>query len=162
MSTTQTATGFVYLIRDNDTDFKVGASADPWERIKHVAGDGAELLHVIRSANPFQIERAFHRLFAEKRCKARPGREWFNLSNNDIVLFVSIVEAHTLEDLPFRLPENIRPSWKLDVTLHRKASTISAFLGMSLGEWVDSKLRPIIEKEFADMARKIQDDEEDS
>lgn len=44
---------------------------------------------------------------------------------------------------------------KLRVDLHRKARTVASFLDLELTDYLDGVLRPIVDKAFADMARKI-------
>jgi Meiotically Up-regulated Gene 113 (MUG113) protein len=103
MSRTKNVTGFVYLIRDNDA-YKIGKSIAPETRLCAVASEDGELVHVIPSANPFQIENALHRFFAACRRNDLPGREWFNLDLEQVELICSLAKVDSADDLPFSIP----------------------------------------------------------
>lgn len=76
--------GWVYVIQYGDS-FKIGAGSDLERRVKQVTTklpDNAELIHAIKTDDPFGIENYWHRRFADKR--AKNNSEFFKLSIQDI------------------------------------------------------------------------------
>ena len=76
--------GWVYVIQYGD-HYKIGAGGDLEKRVKQVTTklpDNGELIHAIRTDDPFGIENYWHRRFAEKR--AKNNSEFFKLSVQDI------------------------------------------------------------------------------
>lgn len=76
--------GWVYLLKYGEFH-KIGAGSDLEKRVKQVAtklpADG-ELIHAIRTDDPFGIEAYWHRRFADKRSKN--NSEFFKLTPMDV------------------------------------------------------------------------------
>lgn len=98
----------VYLIRDGGI-YKIGASGCPARRIAEVASPKAVLVHVIPSANAYQVERALHRRFAHCRIAGR-SREWFKLTDHDVASICRLVTVASPDELPAQLQPPPGPS----------------------------------------------------
>lgn len=84
VSETSVKDGWVYVIQYGDS-YKIGAGSDLERRVKQVTTklpDNGDLIHAIRTDDPFGIENYWHRRFAEKR--AKNNSEFFKLSIQDI------------------------------------------------------------------------------
>lgn len=84
VSETSTKDGWVYIIQYGDS-YKIGAGSDLERRVKQVTTklpDNGELIHAIRTDDPFGIENYWHKRFAEKR--AKNNSEFFKLSIQDV------------------------------------------------------------------------------
>jgi hypothetical protein len=84
-ATASLAEGFVYLIKSG-RNFKIGKanSVDVRHRqLKIQLPQAAEVIHRIKTDDPFGIEAYWHRRFADKRLNG----EWFALSADDIKAF---------------------------------------------------------------------------
>ena len=78
----------VYLIRNNNSQYKIGISKSPSKRIEqHQTGNPDELkiIETYESENAAKIETALHNMYIHKRA----NREWFNLSIVEEVNFVT-------------------------------------------------------------------------
>ncbi|MGN6209908.1 GIY-YIG nuclease family protein [Asticcacaulis sp.] len=76
--------GWVYILKYGDF-YKIGAGSDLERRVKQIATklpEDGELLHAIRTDDPFGIEAYWHKRFAEKR--AKNNSEFFKLSPKDV------------------------------------------------------------------------------
>ncbi|MFD2627576.1 GIY-YIG nuclease family protein [Oceanobacillus kapialis] len=77
-------TSFVYFIRESGMQrIKIGKANDPEQRKKELSTGSAhnhEIVHLIKSENPFKTESLFHKHFREKRCKG----EWFNITEEEL------------------------------------------------------------------------------
>lgn len=102
------AASFVYLIQEGD-DYKIGKSIAPAARMRSVAGTDALLVHVIPSANPFQVENALHRRFGSVRIEGA-GREWFRLEPEDVEAICRLGRTDTADDLPPDLQRSTVPN----------------------------------------------------
>lgn len=89
----------VYLFHLNGA-YKIGVSNCVGARLREVA-PGGDYVWAIESIQPFAVERAIHRKFADKAL----GGEWFDLDPEDIEAFCSITRAYHVEDLP----DSLRP-----------------------------------------------------
>lgn len=77
--------GFVYLIKSG-RHFKIGKANSVETRhrqLKIQLPQAAEVVHKIKTDDPFGIESYWHRRFAEKRMNG----EWFALSADDVKAF---------------------------------------------------------------------------
>ena len=79
---TQHRVGYVYLIKDRDL-YKIGMSENPNIRARQFNGN---LVLTIPTYDMIKTESAIHEAFNDKRVYG----EWFNLSDDDISLIVSI------------------------------------------------------------------------
>ncbi|PKR77830.1 hypothetical protein CEY16_07835 [Halalkalibacillus sediminis] len=77
-------TSYVYFIKESGMNrIKIGKAIDPEQRIKELSTGSAhnyEIVHLIKSENPYKTENLFHKYFNEKRCKG----EWFDLSEKEL------------------------------------------------------------------------------
>ena len=81
----RTSDGFVYLMKSG-RHFKIGKANSVEERHRHLRiqlPQAAEVVHRIKTDDPFGIEAYWHRRFAEKRLNG----EWFALSAEDVKAF---------------------------------------------------------------------------
>jgi len=70
---------YVYLIRGNDDDYKIGIAKNPNQRIKQLQtgnSDELKLIETYQSENAFKIETALHNRYAHLHSHG----EWFKLS----------------------------------------------------------------------------------
>lgn len=75
--------GFVYIIKIQTGEFKIGKSINVEKRIKEIdtsTPHELELVHAIISDNANNAEKLLHKKYEKSRIKG----EWFNLSSNDI------------------------------------------------------------------------------
>src|SRR5690348_10589576 len=96
------SSGFVYLIHLAG-NYKIGASLNPPRRLRafdNLPWD-ATLLHWFFSEDYFQVERALHRRFGEKKIKS----EWFALAPEDVAAICSVWFCGAVRDLP----DSLRP-----------------------------------------------------
>lgn len=78
-------TGAVYLLRFG-SHHKIGCSEVPDQRVvglQQMLPPGTNLVHLIKTDDPYGVENYWHRRFAAKRIKG----EWFKLSRQDIAAF---------------------------------------------------------------------------
>ena len=78
--------GYVYLLKYDKDNFKIGFSADPEVRQAEWGTKlpkKPQLIHTIATDDPPGIEDYWHKRFAEKRVRG----EWFNLSVKDVSAF---------------------------------------------------------------------------
>jgi hypothetical protein len=77
-------TSYVYFIRESGMQrIKIGKADDPKQRIKELSTGSAhnhEIVHLIKSENPYKTENLFHKHFREKRYKG----EWFDITEKDL------------------------------------------------------------------------------
>ncbi|MGR9047591.1 GIY-YIG nuclease family protein [Halobacillus faecis] len=77
-------TSYVYFIRESGLDhIKIGKADDPEQRIKELSTGSAhthEIVHLIKSKEPYKTEKLFHCYFSDKRIKG----EWFDLTDNEL------------------------------------------------------------------------------
>lgn len=77
-------TSYVYFIRESGMQrIKIGKADDPEQRKKELSTGSAhnhEIVHLIKSENPFKTENLFHKHFREKRCKG----EWFDITEKEL------------------------------------------------------------------------------
>ncbi|MBS1816640.1 MAG: GIY-YIG nuclease family protein [Acidobacteria bacterium] len=77
--------GFVYLVKSG-RHFKIGKANSVEERHRHLRiqlPQAAEVIHRIKTDDPYGIEGYWHRRFADKRLNG----EWFELSVDDVKAF---------------------------------------------------------------------------
>lgn len=70
---------YVYLIRGNDSNYKIGIAKNPKQRLKQLQtgnSDRLQLVETFQTENASKIESALHYAFAH----ARNEGEWFDLS----------------------------------------------------------------------------------
>lgn len=85
--------GFVYLIKHLDFGFmKIGKTSDLKVRFNQLKQEFGriETVHFIETENAIELEKYFHKMFADKRSE----REWFNLTEED----VQIIKSHKEEN----------------------------------------------------------------
>lgn len=86
--------GFVYLIKYADSNlYKIGLSKNPSERLKQLQSAISEkltLLHTIKTSDMMELESYFHQMFAASRARS----EWFELSNDDVSVFMNYSELN--------------------------------------------------------------------
>jgi len=78
----------VYLIRNNNSQYKIGISKSPTKRTQqNQTGNPDELkiINTYESENASKIESALHNIYAHKRTSG----EWFNLSLVEEVNFLT-------------------------------------------------------------------------
>ncbi|MCH2226446.1 MAG: GIY-YIG nuclease family protein [Candidatus Caenarcaniphilales bacterium] len=79
--------GLVYLFKHGDrNEYKIGKSLDTVRRgqeLRTQMPQDLELIHEIKTDDPFGIEKYWHKRFEKKRLNG----EWFNLSSDDIKAF---------------------------------------------------------------------------
>lgn len=77
-------TSYVYFIRESGMKrIKIGKADDPEQRKKELSTGSAhnhEIVHLIKSENPYKTENLFHKHFREKRCKG----EWFDITEKEL------------------------------------------------------------------------------
>jgi hypothetical protein len=79
----QTKPGYVYVLKAETGQFKIGQSKSPAKRMEAIGTKlpcETEVICVIPSEDPKTLERALHTRFAAKRVRG----EWFELSPADI------------------------------------------------------------------------------
>jgi hypothetical protein len=84
ISETAPKEGWVYVIQYGDS-YKIGAGSDLEKRVKQVTTklpDNGELIHAIKTDDPFGIENYWHKRFKDKR--AKNNSEFFKLNTQDI------------------------------------------------------------------------------
>lgn len=84
-ATTSLSDGFVYLIKSG-RNFKIGKAKSVdlrYRQLKIQLPQAAEVIHRIKTDDPYGIEAYWHRRFADKRLNG----EWFALSADDIKAF---------------------------------------------------------------------------
>jgi hypothetical protein len=92
---------FVYLFRWGER-YKIGMSEKPQRRLGEVTdGSDAEIVHLIPSTYPGQVERALHRRFAAVCVRS----EWFALSAADVAAICRLGRTDKADDLP----DDLRP-----------------------------------------------------
>lgn len=77
--------GFVYLLKSGQF-YKIGKANDLKKRISQIKLQlpfDTELIHAIEAFRPYDVEKYWHKKFADKR---RNG-EWFELSADDVTEF---------------------------------------------------------------------------
>lgn len=82
--------GFIYLVRANTGEFKIGYSVDVQKRLKAFSVQPPfeyELVHAIPVDDMVQAELMLHEKFLDKRIRG----EWFKLSDEDIFEILQIV-----------------------------------------------------------------------
>ena len=78
----------VYLIRNNNSQYKIGISKSTSKRLEqHQTGnpDDLKIINTYDSENASKIETALHNMYSHKRA----NREWFNLSLVEEVNFLT-------------------------------------------------------------------------
>ena len=80
----------VYLISKNESNYKIGISSNPKERLKQfkIVEPSVQLLHAFKADNALRAEEVLHHIFRKKNV----GGEWFKLSEEDIAEFQSVIE----------------------------------------------------------------------
>jgi hypothetical protein len=77
-------TSYVYFIRESGMQrIKIGKADGPEQRKKELSTSSAhnhEIVHLLKSENPFKTENLFHKHFREKRCKG----EWFDITEKEL------------------------------------------------------------------------------
>jgi hypothetical protein len=101
---------YVYLVGvAADGSYKIGWSHTPQRRLYHLRlaekNPALMVLHQIASADAFWLEQYLHVTFRHRRVKhpVQPGRfrrEWFQLTDEEVSVFKSLVAADTPTDLP--------------------------------------------------------------
>jgi hypothetical protein len=81
--------GFVYLLKGETGLFKIGSSRNLNSRVADIVASLPFSVQIIHSAyvrNRLDLERRWHRRFAEQRVRG----EWFRLSEGDVGLFCTM------------------------------------------------------------------------
>lgn len=91
--------GFVYLMKRENSDTKIGVSKNPLTRLEQIRKDhtSVELVYTMKADKSYKAEKILHDEFAEKR---KDG-EWFSLSDADIK---SIKNRHSFVNNDFLIP----------------------------------------------------------
>lgn len=98
---------FVYLFR-RDQVHKIGHSKDPHQRARQF-GRRTEVVHLIETANPVQVEKALHVRFASQHIRG----EWFDLAEEDVDLICQVARADAADDLPPALRATCIPTGRI-------------------------------------------------
>ena len=90
--------GFCYLIRHPSGLHKIGRSIDPLARLCRIAPKslGLQLVHHIATGDMPWLERYLHQAFSHRRVRG----EWFNLTDAEIGLLISVLSADDVDGLP--------------------------------------------------------------
>lgn len=84
----------VYIITDNSSGYKIGWSNNIRQRIKNLQGanaDPLELVHVIETNTPVELESLLHDRFKRRRTQpSTTNHEWFNLIGCDLEFLMRI------------------------------------------------------------------------
>jgi predicted GIY-YIG superfamily endonuclease len=74
--------GFLYVIKDNDNNFKIGIAKNFKRRLKNYTemAYNPEVIHVMECKDNRQVEKYFSTVFESKRLKG----EWFKLNKKDV------------------------------------------------------------------------------
>jgi Meiotically Up-regulated Gene 113 (MUG113) protein len=152
------ASGYVYLFRWGLLH-KIGRSADPQRRLLEVTdGIDAEIVHIIASSCPSQVEAALHLRFAE----VRHHGEWFALAADDVTAISRLARTDAADDLPDALrgspPDLATVEVKRD--LHRMLRTLAGYRSEDLLDFIDNVFRPIAIQMMDEMAADIQEKRE--
>lgn len=94
---------YVYIARRADGAIKIGFSHDPLERMKnltHATGQKVELLHHAAFSDALRVERLLHGQYSSQCVE---GREWFNLSEDDLSRAAALLKTPEA-DLPYPVP----------------------------------------------------------
>lgn len=90
---------FVYLVKAGDNHYKVGIAQDVMERIKGIQTGNpirVELVIAVWLANAQMAEARIHKWLS--RFKSDGGREWFELTSEQVVFLVMKMSSLTLPD----------------------------------------------------------------
>lgn len=82
---------YVYLIKSEESVYKIGFSANPLMRLKQLQTSSPDKLFMIstyKSNNARKIETALHNVFGH----SRKTNEWFNLCIEDELNFLKLCE----------------------------------------------------------------------
>ena len=76
---------YVYLLKDLEhaSAYKIGKTNNPHRRFKNfdtIWPFDYEVVHIIKSYNPYELEAGLHRKYADKRIRG----EWFELDDDEI------------------------------------------------------------------------------
>ena len=88
--------GFVYLIQHGDV-YKIGMTIDMNQRLT-TFGFKPEVIHIIPSDAPLDLERSLHMQFRESKVKKKGKCEWFVLSPGDVEYIKSCFPGCELSD----------------------------------------------------------------
>jgi len=91
---------FLYCIADNNGSVKFGFSKDPNRRVRALQTGSADELVLLESIgvpedSVREYERLLHSEFAHLRCRG----EWFTISPEDAVAYLTWFSIHYLSDL---------------------------------------------------------------
>ena len=91
---------FLYCIGNDNGTVKFGFSKDPERRVRSLQTGCADLLVLLESISvpeesAREYERLLHREFAHRRFRG----EWFSISPEDAVAYLTWFEIHYLSDL---------------------------------------------------------------
>ena len=95
---------FLYIISSgrNDSVYKLGISVDPEYRLDQIKRDYnvpnafiVETMDVPTREEVFAVENALHARFDRKRARSYQGREWFKLTQSDLIWF-NLTQFHVI------------------------------------------------------------------
>ena len=91
---------FLYCIADNNGSVKFGFSKDPERRVRSLQTGCAEELVLLESISvPEHSVREYERLLHAEFAHLRSRGEWFSISPEDAVSYLTWFEIHYLSDL---------------------------------------------------------------
>lgn len=75
--------GYVYLLFSSDGKYKIGASVNPYRRLRQLSTGTAtppRLVHTILTDDMFRLESIWHQAYKHLRCRG----EWYNLTCKEV------------------------------------------------------------------------------
>jgi len=91
---------FLYCIADNNGSVKFGFSKDPNRRVRSLQTGSADELVLLETVSvPQDRVREYERLLHQEFAHLRSRGEWFRISPEDAVAYLSWFSIHYLSDL---------------------------------------------------------------